>query len=87
MGTPAHSLPYRADNKLYRIQTPQAPIVQTRTHGEFKMDEYPNGTNAVVGKFIAPFDRRREISVHLHRSHQLILTYFIIISRSELHWF
>lgn len=48
MGTPCHSLPYRADNKLYKIQTPQAPLVQTAVHGEYKMDEYPNGTNAVV---------------------------------------
>jgi DNA-directed RNA polymerase I subunit RPA2 len=48
MGTPAHSLPYRPDNKLYRLQTPQAPMVQTSIHGEYKMDEYPNGTNAVV---------------------------------------
>ena len=48
MGTPAHSLPHRPDNKLYRIQNPQAPIVQTARHAEFKMDEYPNGTNAVV---------------------------------------
>ena len=48
MGTPCHSLPQRADNKLYRLQSPQAPIVQTTRHGEFKMDEYPNGTNAVV---------------------------------------
>jgi len=48
MGTPAHSLPHRTDNKLYRIQNPQAPIVQTVRHGEFQMDEYPNGTNAVV---------------------------------------
>jgi DNA-directed RNA polymerase I subunit RPA2 len=50
MGTPCHSLPYRSDNKLYRLQTPQAPLVQTARHNEFKMDEYPNGTNAVVGK-------------------------------------
>jgi len=48
MGTPAHSLPYRVDNKLYRLQNPQAPVVQTATHAEYKMDEYPNGTNAVV---------------------------------------
>mmetsp|Transcript_1430 Transcript_1430/g.1921 ORF Transcript_1430/g.1921 Transcript_1430/m.1921 type:complete len:1240 (+) Transcript_1430:30-3749(+) len=48
MGTPAHSLPFRTDNKLYRLQNPQAPVVQTSRHGEFKMDEYPNGTNAVV---------------------------------------
>lgn len=49
MGTPVHSLPYRADNKLYKLQTPQAPLVQTNVHREFMMDEYPNGTNAVVG--------------------------------------
>jgi len=48
MGTPAHSLPYRTDNKLYRLQTPQIPVVQTKCHSEFKMDEFPNGTNAVV---------------------------------------
>ena len=48
MGTPAHSLPYRTDNKMYRIQTPQAPIVQNRANKLFGMDEYPNGTNAIV---------------------------------------
>jgi DNA-directed RNA polymerase I subunit RPA2 len=51
MGTPCHSLSYRPDNKLYKLQTPQAPIVQTATHSEYKMDEYPNGTNAVVGTY------------------------------------
>jgi DNA-directed RNA polymerase I subunit RPA2 len=49
MGTPGHSLPFRPDNKLYKLQNPQAPIVQTATHSEYKMDEYPNGANAVVG--------------------------------------
>jgi DNA-directed RNA polymerase I subunit RPA2 len=49
MGTPCHSLPFRPDNKLYKLQNPQAPIVQTSIHGEYNMDEYPNGTNAVVG--------------------------------------
>jgi DNA-directed RNA polymerase I subunit RPA2 len=48
MGTPCHSLPHRPDNKLYKLQTPQAAIAQTARHGEYKMDEYPNGTNAVV---------------------------------------
>ena len=48
MGTPGHSLPFRPDNKLYKLQNPQAPIVQTATHGEYKMDEYPNGANAIV---------------------------------------
>lgn len=58
MGTPCHSFPYRTDNKLYRLQTPQAPIVQTSVHGKYKMDEYPNGTNAIVGKISPSFDTR-----------------------------
>jgi len=48
MGTPFHSTPYRTDNKYYKLQNPQAPIVQTSRHGEYKIDNYPNGTNAVV---------------------------------------
>jgi DNA-directed RNA polymerase I subunit RPA2 len=48
MGTPCHSFPHRTDNKLYRLQNPQAAICQTARHGEYKMDEYPNGTNAIV---------------------------------------
>jgi DNA-directed RNA polymerase I subunit RPA2 len=48
MGTPAHALRHRSDNKLYRIQNPQAPIVQTQTHRDYSMDEYPQGANAVV---------------------------------------
>lgn len=48
MGTPAHGMAHRTDNKMYKIQTPQAPIVQTRLHGEYQLDEYPQGTNAVV---------------------------------------
>jgi DNA-directed RNA polymerase I subunit RPA2 len=48
MGTPCHSLPYRSDNKLYRLHTPQAPVVQTSTQSLYKMDEYPNGANAIV---------------------------------------
>ena len=48
MGTPAHALQHRADNKLYRIQTPQSPIVQTQAYRDYGMDEYAQGTNAVV---------------------------------------
>lgn len=48
MGTPAHALKSRGDNKLYRIQTPQAPIVQTESYADYLMDEYSQGTNAVV---------------------------------------
>eukprot|EP01135_Chromosphaera_perkinsii_P009911 Nk52_evm4s1967 gene=Nk52_evmTU4s1967 len=48
MGTPCHALPYRTDNKLYRIQTPQSPIVRNKLYEDYKMDSYPLGTNAVV---------------------------------------
>ena len=41
MGTPAHALEYRCDNKMYRIQTPQAPIVQNGRQSAYKMDDYP----------------------------------------------
>jgi DNA-directed RNA polymerase I subunit RPA2 len=48
MGTPVHAWKSRSDNKLYRIQNPQAAIVQTETHKDLCIDEYPQGTNAVV---------------------------------------
>mmetsp|Transcript_13481 Transcript_13481/g.43049 ORF Transcript_13481/g.43049 Transcript_13481/m.43049 type:complete len:484 (+) Transcript_13481:1-1452(+) len=48
MGTPAHNWPHRVDNKMYRLQTPQVPIVQTRAQSEYMVDEYAAGTNAVV---------------------------------------
>ena len=48
MGTPAMALAHRTDNKMYRLQTPMAPIVQNRNQAAYKMDEYPNGTNAIV---------------------------------------
>jgi DNA-directed RNA polymerase I subunit RPA2 len=48
MGTPAHAIKHRSDNKLYRIQNVQAPVVQTQAHREYCMDEYPQGVNAVV---------------------------------------
>uniref|UniRef100_K3WI27 DNA-directed RNA polymerase subunit beta n=1 Tax=Globisporangium ultimum (strain ATCC 200006 / CBS 805.95 / DAOM BR144) TaxID=431595 RepID=K3WI27_GLOUD len=48
MGTPAHSIVNRTDNKMYRIQSPQIPIVQNERLREYQLDEYPLGTNAVV---------------------------------------
>ncbi|KAG2786660.1 putative DNA-directed RNA polymerase I subunit [Phytophthora cactorum] len=48
MGTPAHSIVHRSDNKMYRIQSPQIPIVQNERLREYQLDEYPLGTNAVV---------------------------------------
>ncbi|XP_064648156.1 DNA-directed RNA polymerase I subunit RPA2-like [Lineus longissimus] len=48
MGTPCHTLTHRSDNKLYRILTPQTPMVRPYKHDHYQMDEYPLGTNAVV---------------------------------------
>lgn len=48
MGTPCHSIRYRADNKLYRLNFPQSPIVKTKIYDRYKIDDYPIGTNAIV---------------------------------------
>jgi len=48
MGTPATALQHRTDNKLYRLQSGQTPIVRPDLHNLYGMDHYPNGTNAVV---------------------------------------
>ena len=48
MGTAAQSLTHRTDNKLYRLQTPQTPVTRTARYPEYVMDEFPNGTNAIV---------------------------------------
>jgi DNA-directed RNA polymerase I subunit RPA2 len=44
MSTPIHSYKYRSDNKLYRILNVQAPVVQTRDHSAYCMDDYPQGS-------------------------------------------
>lgn len=48
MGTPATALRYRTDNKMYRLQTGQTPIVRSPLHNAYGFDNFPNGTNAVV---------------------------------------
>ena len=48
MGTPCHALKYRSDNKLYRIQTPQSPLLRPLKYDQYNIDNYPLGTNAVV---------------------------------------
>lgn len=48
MGTPCHALFHRADNKLYRLNFPQSPLVRTKCYDYFNIDDYPIGTNAVV---------------------------------------
>ncbi|PVH14561.1 DNA-directed RNA polymerase I subunit RPA2 [Candidozyma duobushaemuli] len=48
MGTPGTALVHRSDNKLYRLQTGQTPIVKANLYDEYGMDNFPNGMNAVV---------------------------------------
>jgi len=48
MGTPGTALKYRTDNKLYLLQTGQTPIVRPPLYNEYGLDNFPNGTNAVV---------------------------------------
>lgn len=48
MGTPGTAGRYRTDNKTYRLQTGQTPIVRPPLHNEYGLDNFPNGTNAVV---------------------------------------
>ena len=48
MGTPATALAHRTDNKLYKLQTGQTPVVRPALHNTYGMDSFPNGTNAIV---------------------------------------
>lgn len=48
MGTPASALRHRTDNKLYRLQSGQSPIVRPELHNTYAMDSFPNGMNAIV---------------------------------------
>ncbi|KAF7352334.1 DNA-directed RNA polymerase subunit beta [Mycena venus] len=48
MGTPSTALQHRTDNKLYRLQTGQTPVVRPALHNTYAMDSFPNGTNAIV---------------------------------------
>lgn len=48
MGTPGTSLRYRTDNKMYRLQTGETPIVRPPLYNEYGLDNFPNGVNAVV---------------------------------------
>uniref|UniRef100_A0A6J0UTI0 DNA-directed RNA polymerase subunit beta n=1 Tax=Pogona vitticeps TaxID=103695 RepID=A0A6J0UTI0_9SAUR len=48
MGFPLLTFPYRSDDKLYRLQNPQSPLVRPSIYDYYDMDSYPTGTNAVV---------------------------------------
>lgn len=48
MGTPSTAIKHRTDNKLYRLQNGQTPVVRPSLHNKYGMDSFPNGTNAIV---------------------------------------
>ncbi|XP_063774176.1 DNA-directed RNA polymerase I subunit RPA2 [Pseudophryne corroboree] len=48
MGFPLLTYQDRSDNKLYRLQTPQSPLVRPSMYDHYDMDNYPVGTNAIV---------------------------------------
>ncbi len=48
MGTPGTALIHRSDNKIYRLQTGQSPIVRAKVYDDYGFDQFPNGMNAVV---------------------------------------
>lgn len=48
MGTPGTAIRYRTDNKAYRLQTGQTPIVRAPLHNDYGFDNFPNGMNSVV---------------------------------------
>eukprot|EP00834_Sanchytrium_tribonematis_P006615 NODE_504_length_6695_cov_1.218163.p1 type:complete len:1130 gc:universal NODE_504_length_6695_cov_1.218163:2793-6182(+) len=47
-GTPCLNLANRTDNKMYRLNTGQSPIVRPKMYDAYGLDDYPQGTNAVV---------------------------------------
>ncbi|KAI9313527.1 hypothetical protein BX666DRAFT_1977413 [Dichotomocladium elegans] len=48
MGTPSTVFNHRTDNKLYRLQTGQTPVVRPTAHSDYGFDGFPNGANAIV---------------------------------------
>jgi DNA-directed RNA polymerase I subunit RPA2 len=48
MGSPCHNYAHRTDNKMYRLQTPQAPMIYNENHENLRIDDFSNGTNAIV---------------------------------------
>uniref|UniRef100_A0A8R1DTA8 DNA-directed RNA polymerase subunit beta n=1 Tax=Caenorhabditis japonica TaxID=281687 RepID=A0A8R1DTA8_CAEJA len=48
MGTAVHAWHSRADNKMYKLQFPQQPLLKLEAYEKYEMDEYPLGTNACV---------------------------------------
>lgn len=48
MGTPYTAYPGRVDNKTFRIQNPQLPVVRNKNQDVYRIDDFPQGANACV---------------------------------------
>ncbi|GMK59231.1 hypothetical protein CspeluHIS016_0702460 [Cutaneotrichosporon spelunceum] len=48
MGTPSTAHSRRTDNKMYRLQSGQTPIVRPKLWNDYGFDQFPNSTNAIV---------------------------------------
>jgi DNA-directed RNA polymerase I subunit RPA2 len=48
MAVPTHTYAHRNDNVLYRVMTPQSPMVATEVYDKYGMDLFPMGTNSIV---------------------------------------
>lgn len=48
MGTPCHNWQQQSQTKLYRLQTPAAPLFRPVHYDNINMDDYAMGTNAII---------------------------------------
>ena len=48
MGTPCHAFHLCSDNRIYRLYTPQSPIVRPLSYIRYDMDSYAQGLNTIV---------------------------------------
>merc|ERR1719193_381835 len=48
MASPLHTWPATSEHKLYRLQTPHAPLFRPTHHDALALDEFGQGTNAIV---------------------------------------
>lgn len=67
MGFPLLTFPYRSDDKLYRLQTPQSPLVRPSMYDYYDMDTYPTGTNAIVAVISYSGYDMEDAMVSLHK--------------------
>lgn len=48
MGTPCHNWHMQSQAKMYRLQTPAAPLFRPVHYDNINMDDFAMGTNAII---------------------------------------